>query len=79
MHTFLLGVFLGVEFLGQRVRVCSDLGHTAKSFSKLVRIVYIPSSNVREATVFTINTTLITTPVHAGVHAVLCSGLHQKL
>ena len=46
MSSFLLGVYLGVELLGHMATLCLTFWGTAKLFSKMVAVFYIPTSNV---------------------------------
>lgn len=47
-HSFLLGIYLGVELLGHRVSIWSTLVDSAKWFSKVVVPAYILTSSVWE-------------------------------
>ena len=48
VHSFLLGIYVGVELLGDKFYVYLTLVVTAKQFSKVIVLIYTPTRNVWE-------------------------------
>lgn len=46
IYSFLLSIYLGIEWLGHRVCVCLTLGDTAKQMSKVILTIHISIRNV---------------------------------
>lgn len=48
MYAFLLDTYQKVELLSHRIYICSDLVDIAKQFSKVVILIYFPTSSTGE-------------------------------